>query len=249
MFDTTSYPQFHFPLHLSCSILSSLLLNSTRNFHMDANIVLQRNSSQIQLLGIENIPKVGSTLVTLNHYARDGFSIIWAALAIASQLPKEQLWLMTNAWTNRTNGLDIVRTKITRCLFRRIADVYGFITTPAMPPVAREMVDRALSIRAVFQFVKSHSSAIVCLAPEGRDYPYGIIGQPPPGTGKFIYQLSNYLETVLPVGVFEKDKKLVISFGHAYHLKEICDLNDEKISRIVMERIRIQLPNYFEMAS
>jgi 1-acyl-sn-glycerol-3-phosphate acyltransferase len=247
MVDAKSSPKYHFPFHLACGILGSLFLKTSRTLQRDATIFVRRYYSRIEIIGIENIPRSGPALVTMNHYAREGFSIVWAVLTISAKLPKNQLWLMTNTWTSRENGLDILRTIITKYLFKRIADIYGLITTPAMPPVESEIVERALSIRRVIQHVKNHPSTIVCLAPEGRDYPFSILGQPPPGTGKFVYQLANYLEKVIPVGVYEKCDKLIINFGPAYQLSKISDHDDEKISRIVMERIRMQLPDSFHL--
>ena len=66
---------------------------------------IQGISSPIHLIGSENIPSYGPALITMNHYARQGFFILWGALAIAAELPHDQTWLMTSAWTKRNAGL------------------------------------------------------------------------------------------------------------------------------------------------
>ena len=247
MFEEKAYPQYHLPLRLVCKIITSILFKSSRNFKNDAAFALGINNFPIKILGDENIPKTGPAIITMNHYARDGFFIIWAGLAIAAHLPDNQMWLMTNAWTHREKGMDLIRTKVTKRLFQRIADMYGFITTPPMPPVEGEMVERALSVRAVFQHIRKHPETTICLAPEGRDFPYRILGHPPAGTGKFIYQLAHYVDTIIPVGVYEAHGKLVLDFGTAYGSSDFHGADDENISQFVMEKIARQLPSGYKI--
>ena len=194
--------------------------------------------------GEENIPEDGPLLLTMNHYTREGFSIIWAAAAISVLLPGEPLWVMTNAWTNRSGFFDQIRTNITKAVFARFADVFGLITMPPMPPHLDEMMDRAISIRKLFKRIDGKSNIILCLAPEGRDTPGGLLGRPHPGTGKFISRLCSQLERVLPVGVYEQKDRLVIHFGPAYTLDDNKATDLEVIDRI-MRQIGDLLPEEF----
>jgi len=249
MFIHPPYPQYPFPFCLVCEMIGSLLVKSPRDFKIDAMRVTHKCSLKIHVNGTQHIPKTGPALITMNHYARDGFSIIWAALAIAAQLPKDQMWLMTNAWMHRQKGFDLIPAAMTKFLFKRIADMYGFITTPPMPPVDGEQVERALGIRAVFQHIRKHPQTTICLAPEGQDYPIGVLGHPPAGTGKFIDQLAQHLNTIIPVGVYEARETLILDFGPAYGLSQIIETNDAYISRLVMEKIAMQLPAGYQMQS
>lgn len=157
-------------------------------------------------------------MVTLNHYSRPGFFILWAAVAISAALPKPSIWLMTGAWTSRKGGLDRLRTWLTRVLFARLALIYGLVTMPPMPPVPQDSADRALSIRRLFKKLRENKDAIVCVAPEGMDFPGRQLGVPHRGSGKLLRQIAGMTHRVLPVGVYEEDGRLVIHFGEPYEL-------------------------------
>jgi len=191
--------------------------------------------------GEDNIPADGPFLLTMNHYTREGFSIIWAAAAISALLPGEPLWVMTNAWTNRSGFFDQIRTNISKAVFTRFADVFGLITMPPMPPHLDEMMDRAISIRKLFKRIDGKSNIILCLAPEGRDTPGGLLGRPHPGTGKFISRLYSQLKRVLPVVVYEQQGHLIIHFGPAYALDDNKTTDQEVIDQ-VMRQIGNLLP-------
>ena len=63
---------------------------------------------------------------------------------------------------------------------------------------------RTAAIREVFTHIKADPYALVALAPEGRDFPGGVLGMPPAGSGKFLLELSRRLGPVYPVGIFEE---------------------------------------------
>jgi hypothetical protein len=201
----------------------------------------------MQVIGEKTIPNEGPGLVTLNHYSRPGFSIVWAALGISAQLPDEHLWLMTNAWTNRTQGIDQLHTGITRVLFKRLARMYGLITTPPMPPAMDEITKRTLSIRRLMRFIHENSETILYIAPEGQDFKYRKLGKLHEGIGKFIFQMQKKLEQIIPVGVWEENGRLILQFGESYTLDKGCNYKDSdiEISNLVMGKIASLLPVYF----
>ena len=238
----SQFPIYRFPIPLLLAILASLVKGKERDLHSDAKHAIQGISSTIHLIGSENIPLHGPALITMNHYARQGFFVLWAALAIAAQLSHDQTWLMTAAWTKRNAGWDSLVTKLSRAVFARIADVYGLITTPPLPPIESETNERAISIRRVFREIKTNPNTILCIAPEGRDFPEGVLGVPAPGTGTFIGQLVQRLERIVPVGVWEQDGRLVVHFGENYDKQELLDQEDLNVSKLVMDRIACLLP-------
>jgi hypothetical protein len=188
-----TYPSYSFPKKLVIEIILSLFKNEKRSIDSDSARAISGVFPPVQIIDKKNIPNEGPGLVTLNHYSRPGFSIVWAALGISAQLPEKHLWLMTNAWTNRTRGVDQFRMGITRVLFKRLAGMYGFITTPPMPPTSGELAERALSIRKLMRVIHTNPETILCIAPEGQDFEYGKFGNPPEGTGKFIFQVQKQL--------------------------------------------------------
>lgn len=197
---------------------------------------------KVNYSGLHKIPEQGPFLVTLNHYSRKGFSIAWAAAAISAVLPKDPIWMMTSAWTNREGGIDRLRTAITKRLFSRLADVYGFVTTPPMPPAEEELVERVLSIRKLISILESQPDPIMCIAPEGRDTPGGRLAIPYPGSGKLILRLNQILKRVLPVGVYEWEGMLHIRFGEMYFLTDPVPNNENFVSKMIIERIADTLP-------
>lgn len=241
------YPSYKFPKKILFEIAISLLRNRKRSITYDAKRIVNGISPTIQISGKNNIPKEGPGLITMNHFSRSGFSILLAAVGISAHLPEEHFWLMTSAWTDRTRGIDLVRTSVTHKLFKRLADMYGFVTTPPMPPISEEMAERAVSIKKVINIIKRNQETILCIAPEGMDHGEKNMGKPPPGTGKFILYIHEQLKYIYPVGVWEEKKKLIINFGESYRITEyvVNDNVDACISDLVMKRIRDLLPNSF----
>jgi len=196
----------------------------------------------VKYLGLIHIPAEGPFLVTLNHYSREGFFIAWAAAAITVVMPRDPIWMMTSAWTNRRGGLDSIRTTLTKRIFLRLAEVYGFVTTPPMPPAEDELMERMVSIRKLMGLLKNQPEPILCIAPEGMDFPGGNLAIPYPGSGKLILQLGQILKRVLPVGVYEKEGKLHVRFGKTYSLLDEKFADDFLVRKTVMERIADLLP-------
>ena len=238
------YPSYKLNLLDLAKILLSVLTGKGRDYSSDARKLIKGITPPSVYIGLNNLPAGGPFLVTLNHYSRSGFMVFWAAAALSSVLPQPPIWLMTNAWTNRTKGLDQMRTWLTRKLFARLARIYGFVATPPMPPVVEESADRAVSIRKLDRRLRDQPSPILCLAPEGMDFPDGILGFPPDGTGKFILNMLKDLKRILPVGVYEEDGKLNLNFGPVYELDAyLSQVKDDRgITLQVMTKIAALLP-------
>jgi hypothetical protein len=182
----------------------------------------------------------------MNHYSRPGFQAWWIALGISAAVPFEIHWLMTAAWTFPDNNFLQTFTPLTYWLFSRVAQVYGFTTTPPMPPDPSQIQERARSVRRVLKYAREAEEPVIAIAPEGRDYPGGVLGSPSPGVGRFITQLAKQCQRITPIGVYEDDENLWISFGPAFELemppKCSPDDLDQEISRQVMQAIAQQLP-------
>ena len=229
------YPSYRIPLQSIAEITLSLLSGQPRDIREISKKILYGIDPAPTYFGKENIPDSGHFLLTLNHYARVGFSIVWAAAALSAVMPMRPTWVMTSAWTKRSGFFDQVQTRATQILFSRFATTYGAITMPPMPPHPKEIADRAVSIRKIIRCLRNEPRTILCLAPEGEDLLTGGLGQPHPGTGKLISMISMHLETILPVGVFEQKGNLIINFGLPYQLKHKKD--DQSIMDEVMSHI------------
>jgi 1-acyl-sn-glycerol-3-phosphate acyltransferase len=176
----------------------------------------------------------------MNHYTRPGFDAWWIALGISAVVPVEIHWMMTNAWTH----VGFIEP-ITRWLFPRLAQVYGFTSTPSMPPKQKDVNARAQAARRVLK-VAQKPGAIIAIAPEGRDHPGGILGTPPPGAGRFIHQLTKHCQLIVPIGVYDDMEHFYIHFGPPYQLESPADLlpdeRDHHVTQQVMQSIAALLP-------
>ncbi len=185
--------------------------------------------------------------MVFNHYSRQGFSILNAVASIAASVPVEMHWIMTNAWTFPGWPFSKQLRNISEWIFRRIAGVYGFTLTPPMPPEIEDATARTEAVRRVFQHIKANPSTLVALAPEGRDFPGGVLGMPPAGSSKLLLELSRRLGLVYPVGVFEEGSALHLCFGAPFDLYSIIKgsvLEPGEASTVVMEHIARLLPTH-----
>jgi len=224
-----------------------------RSFARHAQWALAGLSPPMDVLGVEHIPACGPCLVTCNHYSRPVFGAWWIALAISAAIAShrhptadpEIHWVMTAAWTFPESKLKArVLTPVTRWAFNRMAQVYGFVTMPPMPPAPDEVEARAIAVLRTIRLAwrVAPQGGMLGLAPEGMDTT-GKLGELPQGAGTFISLLLKAGLPLLPVGVTEQAGRLRLSFGQLF----IPDIpprrvdRDLTVSRQVMTSIARQL--------
>jgi hypothetical protein len=234
------YPRYPLPWFTGLRLLRDSLLRQSRSFREDAIQTVKTLSPQPRIINPNHIPCNGPCLLVINHYSRPGFGAWWIALGISAVVPVEIHWMMTAGWTHMG-----VLQPVTRWLFSHLARVYGFTTTPPMPPKPGEVEARAVAVRQVIRVSRSEK-AVIGLVPEGRDFPGGILGQPPKGIGRFIIQLAKHCQRIIPVGVYEEAGFLCLNFGVPFILDPPSTLppneRDQIASQWVMAAIANQLP-------
>jgi 1-acyl-sn-glycerol-3-phosphate acyltransferase len=207
----------------------------------------------MEVMGSEHIPASVPCLVVCNHYSRPGFQAWWVALSITSALADRRApgaedisWVMTAAW--RFEGKrwrQRYLTQFSRRVFARVAEVYGFVTMPPMPPAPEEMADRAVAVLRTVRLAHqlARTGGVLGLAPEGRDVPTGL-AEPPLGAGTFIAHLVNAGLIVLPAAVSEVGGRLRVSFGPPFvpTIPASRSERDEEVSTQVMAAIARLLP-------
>lgn len=241
--------RYHLPRSLVTGILWSASTLQHRSFVRDARAALTGLQPPLEVAGSENVPARGPLLVACNHYSRPGFDAWWLALAIsaavadrrAPDVDPEVRWVMTAAWTfPESRWKRRFLTPLTKWAFRRVAQVYGFVPMPAMPPDPDEVEERA---RAVLETVRlARRGFSIGLAPEGMDTSGGL-GELPEGVGRFLALLVEAGLTVLPVGVSEWGGRLRVSFGPVFvpRIPLARKERDRTVARQVMEAIARQL--------
>lgn len=237
-------------------MLWDILRHKQRSFRMDA--VKWTTKLDVSVEGKESIPRTGPAIVLTNHYHRPGFQALWFTSAISAVTPVEIHWTITGAWTDDGTPGARLRATVSPYLLPMLARLYGFTSMPPMPPRLEEVEARASAVRHLLGVASQSPRPILGLAPEGRDHPAGVLMQPPPGVGRLLAILDSMGYSLVPVGVYEKSQKLVLSFGNPFKLthQDAPDRNrrDRQIANQVMMAIAKQLPielrgNYSEWDS
>lgn len=239
-------PRYPLPWRVLGDLVCAALPGRRRTFSADARACMALLQPPAQITGIENIPQTGPYLLTINHYTRPGFGAWWLALAASAALTAEVHWVVTGAWTYPDPLRERLFSPATRWAFQRMAAVYGFTSMPPMPPRAEDTLARARAVRQALAYARRTPQAVIGLAPEGQDFPGGVLGQPPPGVGRFILHLAGMGLRILPVGAFEDGERFCLRFGAAYVLEIptgfTADERDRLVSRAVMGQIARLLP-------
>jgi len=229
------------------SILPALLwalLNRLLGRHLSFGRLARRLSSRINPAvasrGTGNIPTGGGYVVTVNHYAREGFNAAWIAIVISALFPGEVTWLMTEEWVFEGHPLALVLRPVMRLVLRSLSKVFGFLPMPPMAEGYSETSQRGAAVRRVIEYVRENPQAVIGLAPEGRDSLQPGMGELPAGVGKFILYLNRIGLRILPAVITEEHGQLFVRFGEPYDLALADDDGDvdAQVRNIVREQIR-----------
>ncbi len=180
-------------------------------------------------------------LITVNHFHAPDFQAWWFVILVSAILPKPIHWVVTSGWTN-SGWL----TGFTHWLFPIGARLLGFTAMPAMPPDPLDIEARAAAVMRVMHFARHAAQPVIGMAPEGRDFPGGVLGSLPSGVGRFLYLLSQCCQLILPVGVWKESGMIYVKFGEPYRLDVPGGLSshdrDQLVGNIVMRAIAQCLP-------
>jgi len=236
--------RYRLPRRLILRVAYDVLRNRPRSLRPDALTALSTLEKPPLVTGLENL-STGPGLLALNHYSRPGLNVWWGALALSAALPGPLHWVMAGGWTYPDWLRRATLEPLTAWAFHRLAAVYGFTAMPPMPPRPHEQAARAVAVRRVVAWLRSHPEGFVALSPEGRDIPGGALGWPPPGTGRWIAHLAGLGAALWPVGMWEEEGRLCLAIGKSVTLDLCCgDKNelDRHVSRQVMQAIARLLP-------
>ena len=220
------------------------LLNRLMGRHLSFGALARRLSSRINPAAVSrgtgNIPTGGGYVVTVNHYAREGFNAAWIAIVISALFPGEVTWLMTEEWVFEGHPLALVLRPVMRLVLRSLSKVFGFLPMPPMAEGYSETSQRGAAVRRVIETLRQNPQAVIGLAPEGRDSLQPGMGELPAGVGKFILYLNRMGLRILPAGITEEHGQLFVRFGEPYDLALADDDGgvDAQVRAMVKEEIR-----------
>lgn len=240
------YPRYSYPWQGLLGLAWQIFFGGQRSFGEDARACLGCLQPPLQLLGKEHVPAQGPALIVVNHYYRPGFDAWWIALAIASVVPVEMHWVMTDELTFPGKRYSALGRTGSRWLLGRLARIYGFTAMPPMPPRPGDVARRALAVRRLLTYARNHPTTVLGLAPEGMDMPGGRLSWPPAGAGRLIASLADLGFPITPVGAYEQDGAFWLHCGPTFRLQVPLALpageKDRFVARTVMTAIARQLP-------
>jgi hypothetical protein len=213
------YPGYSYPFPTLFRVARDWFFLRRRSFRQDSQACIQRLKPPMRVLGLENIPQSGPCLITFNHYFRPGFGAWWLTMALATTVPVEIRFIMTDELTFPGKWYAPLGRILSHMLLERAANMYGFTPMPPMPPREKDVARRAKAVRRVLSYVRTTSDPVLGLAPEGMDMAGGVLAWPPSGSGRFIEHLAEQGLKIVPVGCYEEAGEFCLRFGAAYRLE------------------------------
>jgi hypothetical protein len=242
------HPKYSYPPGRFLRGAWDLLLLRPRDLQQDAKACIGHLSTELRVLGMENIPHQGGCVLTINHYHRPGFGAQWIALAVTALVPLRMRWVVTGELMCEGKWYRAVGSRASRIFLKRLAFLYGLITMPPMPPRPSDVAARAASVRAILTYVRQANDPVLGISPEGYNPPNGVLSRPATGFGRFGLLLSQAGMRFIPVGGYEEEGIFHIHFGSPY---ELCILGavpehekDDQATQIVMKNIARLLPSH-----
>lgn len=207
----------------------------SRSLVDDCRAMVETISPPPAVIGVEHVPADGACLLVANHYQRRGLWIAWPGavitLAIAGRRTRADgvHWLVLGGlriFQARGSGPEI---PFTRRIFRAVARTYGMTALPL-----DGVNERASALRSWLLALRN--GEVVGMFPEGERGRAGALLAPGPALDRFFRLVRAMRVPILPVGIWEEDDRLHVSFGSAMFL------SDGDGSDAVMRAIAVQLP-------
>jgi 1-acyl-sn-glycerol-3-phosphate acyltransferase len=240
------HPKYSYPPGRFARAAWDLILARRRDLQQDAKACIRHMSAELKVLGDENIPAHGTCVLTINHFHRPGLGAQWIALAVTALVPLKMRWVVTGELMCQGKWYQAVGSRASVIFLRRLAFIYGLMTMPPMPPRPRDVEARAASVRAILEYARQRSDAVLGISPEGYNPPEGALSRPAAGFGRFALLLAKAGMRFIPVGGYEANGIFHVHFGKEYQLRIPGNLpteeKDERAMQTVMENIACLLP-------
>lgn len=199
--------------------------------------------------GMQHVPQDGPVVFLPNHYERkDKVWVGWGAIGLTSALARERdtlrlrdlHWVMTDTWADCYFGPIHLNPIYLGWILKGFGDVYGIIRMPAHDlPNHKDQRGRSAS---ALRDLLGHLDQGECIAfhPEAGGFEELIV--PPAGAGRLLAAINRRGVTMIPVGVFEEDDRLVINIGTPFASGDFQDKSDEDAAAVAMHAIADLVP-------
>ena len=233
------YPYYPSIIPGALVVLTNRLFGRRLSFKPFAQRLLKRVNPPVECVGVDNIPRAGGYVVTVNHYSREGLTTAWIAIAVSAFIPDELTWVMTEEWVFHGHPLAFILRPLMRVILGALREGFNFLPMPSVREGYSETSQRAAAVRRVVHYARINPQAVIALSPEGRDANQPGMGEMPVGVGKFVLHLNQMGRRILPVGITETQGRLSVRFGEAYDIQLVEGQGspDNQVRAILHEHI------------
>ncbi len=176
--------------------------------------------------GDDLIPTELPFIAIFNHYESTRVAAWWGPLLMTRVIaerrtrePRQVRWIMAREWWYPSGFGRAVKQPLTRLLFARLAQVYGFVLVPPVLSGDLTRGEGVEGIRHALALTRGGAPALVGLAPEGNTGPGGALQEPPSGVGLFLLLLTHDKIPLLPIGWYEDEcGVMTFNFGAPFQL-------------------------------
>lgn len=164
------------------------------------------------ITGEDNIPLHGPVIVASNHYQRRGLWIGWSGALVTVTVHDRRTdtvpihWLVTGGLRLRQSRGEGAEVPLSGFVFRAVARAYGMTSLPLS-----SSVQRATAVRAWLRALDRGEA--LGFFPEGLAGRSDGLRRPEPGVAHLARIFAALGVPVLPVAVFEEQRRLQARFG------------------------------------